>query len=101
MSNDEQIAYWNGEAGQRWAQEDETMARLLRPVSEALLAHADVGACSSAIDVGCGGGSQSMMLAAALPAGARVLGVDLRTHAGSRPRPRRTCRQCQCGFPVR
>ena len=46
MSNDEQIAYWNGEAGKRWAQEDETMARLLRPVSEALLAHADVGACS-------------------------------------------------------
>jgi len=77
VSNDEQIAYWNGEAGQRWAQEDETMARLLRPVSEALLAHADVGACSSAIDVGCGGGSQSMMLAAALPAGARVLGVDI------------------------
>ena len=77
MSNDEQIAYWNGEAGQRWAQEDDTMARLLRPVSEALLAHADINACNSAIDVGCGGGSQSIMLAAALQSGASVLGVDI------------------------
>ena len=39
MSNAEQIEYWNGDAGKRWAQEDDTMARLLQPVSEALLEH--------------------------------------------------------------
>ena len=39
MSNQEQIDYWNGEAGERWAQEDDRMARLLRPVAEALLDH--------------------------------------------------------------
>lgn len=77
MSNDDQIAYWNGEAGQRWALEDDTMARMLHPVCKALLAHADIAACSDAIDVGCGGGSQSIMLAASLQAGASVLGVDI------------------------
>jgi len=77
MSNAEQIEYWNGDAGKRWAQEDDTMARLLHPVSEALLDHAAVEGCQSALDVGCGGGSQSLMLAQKLGPGAQVLGVDI------------------------
>lgn len=77
MSNAEQIEYWNGEAGQRWAQEDDTMSKLLRPVSEALLAHAPLQGCQSALDIGCGGGSQTVMLAEKLGAGAHVLGVDI------------------------
>jgi len=77
MSNAEQIEYWNGDAGKRWAEEDDTMSRLLRPVSEALLDHASVESCRAALDVGCGGGSQSAMLARRLGAGASVLGVDI------------------------
>lgn len=77
MDNTEQIEYWNGDAGKRWAQEDQTMARLLRPVTEALLDHAAVEGRRSALDVGCGGGSQSLMLAQRLGPAARVLGVDI------------------------
>ena len=77
MTNAEQIEYWNGDAGKRWAQEDDTMARLLRPVSEALLDHAQIAGCRKALDIGCGGGSQSLMLAQRLGAGATVLGVDI------------------------
>lgn len=77
MSNAEQIEYWNGDAGKRWAEEDDTMARLLHPVCEALLDHAQVAHCRAALDVGCGGGSQSVMLARRLGAGANVLGVDI------------------------
>jgi SAM-dependent methyltransferase len=77
MSNAEQFEYWNGEAGKRWAQEDQTMARLLRPVSAALLDHAGVEGCRNALDIGCGGGSQTMMLAERLGPDARVLGVDI------------------------
>ncbi len=77
MSNAEQIEYWNGEAGKRWAQDDDIMARLLLPFSQALLEHASLQDCRSALDVGCGGGSQSLMLAQRLGAGARVLGVDI------------------------
>jgi len=77
MSNAEQIEYWNGDAGRRWAQEDQTMARLLRPVTEALLDHAGVAGCHSALDVGCGGGSQSLLLAQRLGPDARVLGLDI------------------------
>lgn len=77
MSNVEQFEYWNGEAGKRWAQEDSTMARLLRPVCAALLDHAGVEGCRNALDIGCGGGSQSIMLAEKLGPGARVMGVDI------------------------
>jgi SAM-dependent methyltransferase len=77
MGNAEQIEYWNGEAGKRWAREDSTMARLLAPISEALLDHAAVEGCRNALDIGCGGGSQSLLLARRLGAGASVLGVDV------------------------
>ncbi len=77
MSNQEQIDYWNGEAGERWAKDDDTMARLLGPISEALLDHAPLAGCKQALDVGCGGGSQSLMLAQRLGNDATVLGVDI------------------------
>jgi SAM-dependent methyltransferase len=76
-ANAEQVEYWNGEAGERWAQQDEMMAKLLQPIAVDLLDHADLAGCSSAIDVGCGGGSQSLLLAQRLGPGARVLGVDI------------------------
>lgn len=77
MSNQEQIEYWNGDAGQRWAREDEKMARLLQSICAALLDHADVEQCNNALDIGCGGGSQSLMLAQRMSGGSRVLGVDI------------------------
>ena len=77
MTNQEQIQYWNGDAGKRWAQEDDTMAQLLRPITEALIAYAKFDGSRSALDIGCGGGSQSVMLADELGEGARVTGVDI------------------------
>ncbi len=76
-ANTEQIDYWNGEAGQRWAGYDDMMSRLLAPVAELLLDHAPPGGVRAALDVGCGGGSQSLQLARRLDAGARVTGVDI------------------------
>ncbi len=78
MSNQEQIDYWNGDAGARWARNDAIMERLLRPVTEALLDHAGIDASvASALDVGCGGGSQSLLLAQRLGPNGRVVGVDI------------------------
>jgi SAM-dependent methyltransferase len=77
MNNKEQIDYWNGDAGKRWAQQDEVMAHLLQPVCEALLDHAHIDSCCNALDVGCGGGSQSLMLAQRLGNGSKVLGIDI------------------------
>ncbi len=75
-ANSEQIEYWNGEAGERWASYDDMMSRLLAPIAELLLDHAPPEGARSALDVGCGGGSQSLMLAQRLGEGAKVTGVD-------------------------
>jgi SAM-dependent methyltransferase len=77
MANEEQLEYWNGEAGQRWADEDERMAQLLAPIAEALLDHVEPAPGISALDIGCGGGSQSLLLAERIGAGGSVLGVDI------------------------
>ena len=33
MSNEEQIAYWNGEAGRKWAGRDAMMSQMLAPIA--------------------------------------------------------------------
>lgn len=77
MSNEEQIAYWNGDAGRKWAEKDDMMAAMLGPIARALLEHSDPAGATRVLDVGCGGGSETLMLAERLGAGARVLGVDV------------------------
>ncbi|MEM8564749.1 MAG: class I SAM-dependent methyltransferase, partial [Pseudomonadota bacterium] len=77
MANEEQKDYWNGDAGRRWAEEDAVMSRLLEPVSNKLMDHAQLSGYRQALDIGCGGGSQSLALAQRLGSRAQVLGIDI------------------------
>lgn len=77
VSNEEQIAYWNGDAGRKWAERDAQMASMLAPIAEALMDHAAVDGTRAVLDVGCGGGSETLMLAKRLGPEACVLGVDV------------------------
>jgi len=77
MSNREQIAFWNGDAGRTWAARDTQMARMLAPVSEVLCRHIDLSGVQRAVDIGCGGGSGTLHLADQLGAPAQVVGVDV------------------------
>lgn len=77
MPNAEQIEYWNGDAGQNWAREDGRMAALLNPVAEALLDHLQPEQGIQTLDIGCGGGSQSLLLAQRIGAAGQVLGIDI------------------------
>lgn len=77
MSNEEQIAYWNGEAGRKWADRDVQMAKTLAPIARDLMDHAAVDGARCVLDVGCGGGSETLMLASRLGPEACILGVDV------------------------
>ncbi|MDO8861058.1 methyltransferase domain-containing protein [Haliea sp. E1-2-M8] len=77
MSNAEQVAYWNGEAGRKWADNDAMMAHMLAPIAQDLLQHARVEGARRVLDVGCGGGSETLMVAEHLGPQATVLGVDI------------------------
>jgi ubiquinone/menaquinone biosynthesis C-methylase UbiE len=76
-SNADQIAYWNGPGGQRWADRQAVQDVLLRPVLDLLLERAVPKAGERVIDVGCGNGASSIAFARKVAPGGHVLGVDV------------------------
>jgi SAM-dependent methyltransferase len=73
MPNEEMRDYWAGGAA-GWVTHEAVFDRAFAPVTEALLAAADVGPGDRLLDVGCGSGT---LLAAAAERGAQVVGVDI------------------------
>ena len=75
--NSDQIAYWNGPAGERWVRRQEEQDALLAPVAEILLDRAAPRGGEFVLDVGCGWGGTALALARRVAPGGRVLGVDV------------------------
>jgi ubiquinone/menaquinone biosynthesis C-methylase UbiE len=75
--NADQIAYWNGPAGKRWADRQEDQDSLLEPISAATIARAAVRTGESVIDVGCGAGATAIELGRIVGSTGRVLGIDV------------------------
>jgi SAM-dependent methyltransferase len=75
--NADQIAYWNGPGGQRWADRQQSQDVVLAPVLDALIERARPKAGERIVDVGCGAGSTSIALAQKVGPAGRVLGIDV------------------------
>jgi len=75
--NQQQIDYWNGEGGQRWAQQNRILDALIQPLGEAALDAAAPRSKERAIDIGCGCGNQTLALAQRIGPGGGVLGIDV------------------------
>ena len=75
--NADQIAYWNGEAGKRWVDQQSRLDAMLAPISDAALAVADAKSGERVVDIGCGCGDTSIKLASTVGAAGRVLGADV------------------------
>jgi SAM-dependent methyltransferase len=75
--NADQIAYWNGPGGQRWADRQHTQDIVLAPISDVLIDRASAKAAERIIDVGCGCGATSRALARKVGPDGHVLGVDI------------------------
>ncbi len=73
----EQLAYWNGPAGQRWVRRQEQQDALLQPISTELLRRAAVTAGERVIDCGCGCGQTTTQLAERAGVAGHVLGIDI------------------------
>jgi len=75
--NADQIAYWNGAGGQRWADRQPVQDILLQPVADILIDRAGIKAGERILDVGCGSGSTTFAFARAAGPSGHVLGIDI------------------------
>ena len=73
--NTDQAAYWNGPAGRRWMERQDTQDILLAPISELLFDRAHPGKGERVVDIGCGcGATTHRTRAAGGPDGLRAWG---------------------------
>ncbi|MDI1263834.1 MAG: methyltransferase domain-containing protein [bacterium] len=75
--NADQIAYWNGPAGQRWAERQAGQDILLGPVADLLIDRARPAPGERVIDVGCGSGATAIAFGQKVAPSGRVLGIDI------------------------
>lgn len=105
--NAEQHAYWNGRGGEHWVEEQDFTDRMLAPVAEMLIetVRAGIGTLGGPdrlrgiLDVGCGAGATTLMLAQLAPA-ARVMGVDISEPLLAAARARMPALQSRISFHV-
>jgi SAM-dependent methyltransferase len=75
--NADQIAFWNGEAGQKWVGMQARMDAWMVPFTEHTLEAANVAPGEAVLDIGCGCGATVLALAPRTGPAGHVLGVDV------------------------
>ena len=75
--NADQIAFWNGLAGQHWTDRQQAQDTILAPVSDVLIDRVKAKAGERIVDVGCGCGATTIALAQKVGPTGHVLGIDI------------------------
>ena len=75
--NADQIAYWNGPGGQRWADRQVAQDIVLGPVADILIERASVRPGERIVDVGCGSGATTIAFANKVGSTGHVIGIDI------------------------
>jgi SAM-dependent methyltransferase len=75
--NADQIAYWNGPGGQRWANRQQAQDVVLAPIADLLIDRARPKAGERVIDVGCGSGATPIAFARKVAPSGHAFGVDI------------------------
>ena len=75
--NADQVAYWNGKAGEKWAAEQAALDRAMTAIADHLLASAKIDLGARVLDVGCGCGTVTLRASSATGPTGFVVGVDI------------------------
>ena len=77
QANAEQIALWNGAAGQGWVDAQESLDRVLEPFQHRIVEAVAARRPQSVLDVGCGTGTTTLAVARLLAKRGSAVGVDI------------------------
>jgi SAM-dependent methyltransferase len=77
IANTDCFDAWNGDSGQRWAEEADRRDRVLAPFAEVLLDAAGLSLGERVLDIGCGCGATTLAAARAIGIDGKALGLDL------------------------
>ena len=75
--NAEQIEYWNGATGEKWARLQERIDLHMNAITDAAIPFAAPAPGESALDIGCGCGTTTFLLAMKVAPEGRAAGVDI------------------------
>ncbi len=75
--NAQQIEYWNGPVGERWARLQQTIDTNMASIMVALMHFAAVKRGEHVLDIGCGAGTTTLAYAQAVGPNGAVTGVDI------------------------
>jgi SAM-dependent methyltransferase len=87
-TNVAQIEFWNSPASRAWAEQHERMDRALAELTQSLLGFAAAQPGERVLDIGCGGGTTVLELAARVGSDGYVLGADVAERSVARARSR-------------
>jgi len=76
-ANADQIAYWNGKSGLKWAEDQEKLDAMMQSMADVAVAAAAARPGESVLDIGCGAGATALALADRVGPEGQVLGVDV------------------------
>lgn len=76
-ANADQIAYWNGKSGLKWAEDQAKMDAMMQSMADVAVAAAAPALGESVIDIGCGAGGTALALADLVGPEGRVIGMDV------------------------
>ena len=77
MTSDHTGEFWNGELGERWVQNADSMDRVMAPIADLLIEVAELGEGEKVLDIGCGAGVTTMVAVSEVGETGGALGVDV------------------------